>query len=52
MLKSTVYAVIMGLAILLVICMVPIVALEKVLSAAVRHLVAVGSLILNGVCND
>lgn len=52
MFKFTVYAAVMALAILLVVCMVPVVVLEKVISAAIRRLVAVSSLILSEMCHD
>lgn len=48
MLKNIVYAVIMMLAGLLVACMVPVIALEKLLGAGVRRLVIVGSFVLGG----
>lgn len=52
MIKKIVYAAIMVLAGLLVAFMVPVIALEKILGAGVRRLVAVGSLVLSGVCHD
>lgn len=52
MIKTTIYAVLMVLACLLVGCIALIVLLEKCLSLAVRRLLAVSGFVLSGVRHD